>query len=477
MTRTIRRRVSVAVAAALVVLTTTMLTPDARAAHTPDGSPGDGHPVLTPVDGKDALTLVQGDPNDGWWGSVPAGYSQKEYFLEGAARTYPGDTDERAPYKTRIVVRAPVAPERFNGTVVVEWLHSVGEAAANYHDLAPEIIRRGYAWVGVTVEEQATTYLQARNPLRYGSLVNPGQAYRYDTFSQVGWVLKQPGEHDPLAALRTDTPDLKLIGTVVSGGGSLDAYVENGALRDAAVYDGMLPSDGVRFTYNAGGADVDVPSVPTIMTKPEGQAVAPPPFGPARYTGDLFRLWWVAGASHRDWYGSAGQLLRVGSALPISSPADLRNDRLNNSYGELPASGGPCNNFFPKHYAYSAALRALDIWVRTGVPAPSAPEFDYDATGALMRDADMNGIGGLRIAPIDVPVSRYIGTDCEHFGTSIPFTDAELLLRYPTHRAYVDELSDAVAANVADGFMLREDADDLLRRAEAIWFRWGVVQP
>ena len=56
------------------------------------------------------------------------GYVEEEYLIQGTARTYdiPRDqmsngtpSDATHPFKTRLVVRRPALPARFNGTVVV----------------------------------------------------------------------------------------------------------------------------------------------------------------------------------------------------------------------------------------------------------------------------------------------------------------------------------------------------------------------
>src|SRR5437016_8023105 len=58
------------------------------------------------------------------------GYVEEEFFISGTARTYevPRDqmsngtpSDSAHPFKTRLVVRRPASPAKFNGTVVVEW--------------------------------------------------------------------------------------------------------------------------------------------------------------------------------------------------------------------------------------------------------------------------------------------------------------------------------------------------------------------
>src|SRR5271168_1217455 len=73
------------------------------------------------------------------------GYTEEEYFVSGTATAFTADgpmpADGRltvqpgstAPYTTRLVVRRPADPKKFNGTVVVEWLNISGgtDAAPN----------------------------------------------------------------------------------------------------------------------------------------------------------------------------------------------------------------------------------------------------------------------------------------------------------------------------------------------------------
>src|SRR2546422_527301 len=68
-----------------------------------------------------------------------SGYAEAEYVVAGAAQEYtpvalPGDgrfvvvPGGEAPFATRIHVRRPSDPSRFNGTVLVEWLNVSGGA-------------------------------------------------------------------------------------------------------------------------------------------------------------------------------------------------------------------------------------------------------------------------------------------------------------------------------------------------------------
>jgi hypothetical protein len=115
----------------------------------------------------------------------PAGYTQKEYFLTGTATGYaqvgtwgtngrwkaaavPGET---APYKTRILVRRPVSPARFNGTVVVEWLNVSFNADIDPDFLyeSQQLVAAGYAWVGVSAQQ-----LGVQGPLGLTNWDRPG---------------------------------------------------------------------------------------------------------------------------------------------------------------------------------------------------------------------------------------------------------------------------------------------------------------
>ena len=98
---------------------------------------------------------------------LPSGYIEEERFFSGVARSYVKDgawtTNGRwgttpgplAPFTVRMLVRRPSDPARFNGVLVVEWLNvsSNAEGAADYLHMQEEIVRGGYAWVGVTTQQ------------------------------------------------------------------------------------------------------------------------------------------------------------------------------------------------------------------------------------------------------------------------------------------------------------------------------------
>ncbi|HEY4136922.1 MAG TPA: alpha/beta hydrolase domain-containing protein, partial [Casimicrobiaceae bacterium] len=107
------------------------------------------------------------------------GYVEEEFFIQGTANRYNTPSlatatiiDAGHPYMTRMVVRRPIDPAKFNGTVLVEWYNvSNNFDAENVWFFAWEhMMRAGYVWVGVSAQRVGVTSLKAWSPVRYGSL-------------------------------------------------------------------------------------------------------------------------------------------------------------------------------------------------------------------------------------------------------------------------------------------------------------------
>ena len=135
-------------------------------------------------------------------GSV--GYQQSEFFVSGTASAFtsaaPLTPDGRwavtptshAPYTTRVIVHRPIDPAQFNGTVFVEWMNvSIGsDVGIDWAFGHNELIRRGYAWVGVSAQTVGVNAAKATDPARYASLSHPGDSFSYDMFTQAGQAVR-----------------------------------------------------------------------------------------------------------------------------------------------------------------------------------------------------------------------------------------------------------------------------------------------
>jgi hypothetical protein len=424
------------------------------------------------------------------------GYTQAEYFMAGTAAAYVNvgelgadgkwtvEPAAEAAYKTRILVYRPIAPERFNGTVIVEWLNVSGglDAAPDWIMGHTELIRAGYAWVGVSAQivgvEGGTPLLpvlaiplKTQNPERYGSLVHPGDSFSYDIFSQAGQAIRHPAGTDPLGGLP--------IATVIAIGESQSAFrlvtYINAIHRLADIYDGY-------FVHSRGGvplaalSEPPLPAIPAPGTAPIRDDLDVPVLTFETETdliilgyltarqpdSDRFRLWEVAGTAHADTYTLAG-MADLGDSPDAAKPV----------ISTMPVPGVTCDspiNSGPQHFVQKAALAALNRWVREGTPPPIAPRLQVDA-GAIVRDAHGNALGGIRTPQVDVPIAAFSGIGqgslvCQIFGSTMLFDEATLAALYPDHDAYVSAFNQATDQTVQAGFILAPDAE-LMKAAAA----------
>lgn len=462
-------------------------TPPAPATEKSGAPPRPAGPAATfsgPVTGGKGISLLSATVQ-----TTPPAVSQHEYFASGTATSYSATSQpasgrwtltpaSTASYKTRVIVRIPKDPKRFNGTVVVEWLNvSAGsDTDPDYSYAAALLTREGYAYVGVSAQQVGVNGassgdiasqlapglgiagLRKADPVRYGSLHHPGDAYSYDMFTQVARGLRTPGRLDVLGGVRPTR--------VIALGES------QSAARLTSYVDGVQPLtrefDGFFIHSRGGGASpftgegdsgsvvdgaylirTDI-GVPVMIFETETD------FSVLRYdraeqpdSADV-RVWEAAGTSHAD-------------AFVVGAAAGL-----------LGCSGQI--NSGPEQYIVKAAISALDQWVRTGAAPASAPRFVH--TGAkLRRDARGNAVGGIRTPPTDVPVATLTGDPapggkiiCSLFGQTKPFSTATLLRLYGTKGRYVQEYATAADRAVAAGDVLAADRPALLAEAQKVTF-------
>ena len=394
------------------------------------------------------------------------GYVEEEYFFSGTARST-ADPSATAPYTTRMIVRRPARAKDFNGTLVVEWnnVSAQHDQTPDWFWSRPMVVREGFAYAIVSAQQAghccAPLSLKTADPERYAAMNHPGDAYAEDIYSQAVQALRSPVGVDPMGGLR--------VAAVLGSGHSQSAMRLTGYVTDvqasANVIDGFL----IDADFGA-GKSMPEPPVPVINLEEE---VGSSPGDPVAQTN--YRLWEIAGAAHADYWILRQQFDAPERATPGQQQHDRAwgdaVDEMAGNYGyDVEPRQGTCvvgGNMFPKRYAVSAAMFQLNEWVRSGTPAPRVPRLEFDATGLPARDEYGNVRGGLRLPPIDVPISSYAGPSCGLFGNSVPLDPVRMRQLYPTHADYVAQLETATAAAVERGILLPEDAADLLRRGQA----------
>lgn len=419
----------------------------------------------------------RGHPFSAYLGDIAdVGYVEEEYFLEGTGSKYSpsGETTPdgkwtlsvsgSAPFKTRMLVRRPRDPAKFNGVVIVEWLNvTVGYDTSTIGPVSDGIYRNGFAYVGVTCQRvgvegfsQNPQGLKVWDPDRYGSLSIPADSISYDILSQAGRAVgpARPRDGvDPLRGLQVR----KVIATGASqSAGRLRSYI-NGVHPLARVFDGFLPVIDFGLGFGFGDLLLDpsagMPSpqrtfirtrirddidVPVFIVNSETEALL---FFPSQQADSArFRFWDVAGASHVPAKWSLFLLkMQERDGLP---PGD---QTLGSQVMWEPTA--------------DAALSHLAAWMQHGTEPPRVSPIQVKLGEApeIVRDEFGNAVGGVRLPEVEVPVAHYeaairtlSGTEGLR-GTTTPLPAETLARLYPTHAVYVARVAKAARAAEAAG--------------------------
>lgn len=433
------------------------------------------------------------------------GYRSSEYFLSGTATAFapnPGPLASdgmwtvapasTAPYTTRVVVFRPKRASKFNGSVVVEWLNVSGLVDANpdWTMTHNELIREGFAWVGVSAQTAGINQLKcadppvapctvAGDPARYGQLSHPGDGYAYDIFSQAGQAIR-----DDAATILDGLKPKKLLAVGESqSAGRMVTYID--AVQPVAnVYDGFLV-----HSRGAGGAPLGAVAVPTptlirtdldvpvFVFQTESDVVNG--FSARQDDSDLYRAWEAAGTSHYDHYG-----LSIGPTDIGDGQGAVANFEANQHPTDVPSEGGQCAipiNTGGAHWLLNSAIHWLNQWVTKGTAPPTATPLQIESTAPFSYAKDANGtaLGGARTPQVDAPIAVFAGvsnsaapghtdvvsTFCRLFGSTVPFTPEQLTALYENHGQFVSAWRQATKKLVKDGFVLEADEKELTQSA------------
>ena len=463
------------------------------------------------------------------------GYSEQEYLISGTARAFipvtPLQADGRwsvkpnpgitAPYITRILVRRPISPTRFRGTVVVEWDNASGGADndSEWIYMHEEIVRQGYVYVGVTTQYrsvQTVTAWESGSASRYASLFHPGDSYDYDIFSQAGWVTTHPrsGDPRPLGDL-TDRVRAVIATGFSQSAAWLTTYV-NAIHRLNPVYAGFLIHDhGSDAPLSFDTADfagdpipggvpvtafIDTPypmqlrndqNVPVLVTLSE--------YGLSDDIGAARSLHLEPDSAHiRIWEFTGAPHIDAGFVKDITADAA----KTDGSATVDPCDGPPTMGALVISQGTRASLTALIRWAN-GAEAPrSAPRMSlvvpnppdaYDQPIIFNRDpATGIAIGGIRLPAVAVPTATLDGNrsdldwstwgpggQCYLAGAYDPWNhdsdlwdgqagldpsptpEPDLQVLYPTHQNYVERFAAAALQSVKDGYLRPADGVQL----------------
>lgn len=440
------------------------------------------------------------------------GYKETEFSIEGSALSYEleGERDldgvwdvvpsTDALFRTRFVVRRPIEADRFSGTVVVEW-HNVSagiDAAPEWGFLHRHLAAQGHAWVGVSAQKVGidgggfveSIHLKLLAPERYGELEHPGDAWSFDIFTQVGALLRESGDNNPLGGL---VPECLIAAGESQSAACLVTYI-NAIDPHAKLFNGFLvhgrPGAGVAldgaFIPSARRLGVEATRraistrgerirqdarVPVLVLQSETDVILLDARLAEQPDSEHIRIWEMAGAAHADTYTISAGRHDDGTLTP-ERLADLLLPTTNLMIGttDSPINAGP-----QQHYVSQAALAHLAHWAAGGKPPPHAPRLDIDPDGASFCLNEYGlAVGGIRTPWVDVPVAVMsgLGQSGESFtmlfGRTDPFDEAQLAALYPGGKEqYLQQFEASLDATIAAAFILEDDRLEILGIAAA----------
>jgi hypothetical protein len=379
-------------------------------------------------------------------------YSENEYFYSGMATNLA--TGVAAPYASRMLVRLPSDPKKFNGTVLVEWLNvTAGQDLETAWPVeAQYLMEHGYGYVGVSAQQVGVNWLPGWDPKRYAGLAHPGDEFSYDIFSQALQALRSPSENravlgglpgvDPMLGMRVK----HLVATGASQSASrLTSFVNGGYNR------GLIDA----YVITRGGGPFNDFSTPIFQLNEETASA------PTQPDNAHFRLWEEAGTAHAPivWYGYVWSeyqrdLVPSGTPNPIDTGCSINRGSVD----------------------YSS--RAMSGWVayyfRTGSMGPSMPRLLRNGSGEVVRDSNGLAEGGVRQPFVQAPVAYNAGTGCPLFGTYRGWTPAMIQSLYKTHGGYVAAIKKSAKYDVKQHWLLKEDASLAIAKAEAFTAPWTL---
>jgi len=490
------------------------------------GVPGSGDANIVAVPRAVFEGPVAGDPVlvSTFFSLASVGYEQEEYFVSGTASAYVNSNElrpngrwrvqagESADYRTRVVVIRPSSADDFNGTVVVEWLNvSAGfDSGPDWGMLHTELIRSGYAWVGVSAQKSgvdalldgsAAALLPGADPDRYTELSHPGDGYSYDIFAQVVSALRSgPRPTDDFTDIDTAPPALgglipqRFIAAGESqSAGRLMTYV-NAFAPMHALFEGYFVHSRTAGSapLKGGFVNAELPTpdivrvrddlgVPVMMLQTETDLFILGSYPSNQPDSRNFRLWEVAGSAHADLYTFLDNRFDVGTDPSIAAVQEVLDPVPGIIECTQPVNAGP------QHWVAKAAMSALNTWIVDGTAPPRAerlavsgdpPAFELDELG--------NVRGGIRTPYVDAPIAVLSGEGqpqpdlseidevsvdevdfCFLSGTTFLFDAATLGALYESNADYVESVNASADEAVDRGFLLRADAELIKAHAAA----------
>jgi hypothetical protein len=483
------------------------------------GYPYDAVPATPAIAGAPAIDLSA------------LGYVEREFTMTGGAKVYRANgfwssngrwgasvAQSSVPYTTRLLVRYPTNPAKFNGTVVVEWLNDTtgGDQDPVWAELYTELLDQGYAYVGVTAQTPGMSDLKTWDPQRYGALGDSNDGQSYDIFTQAAQAVTS----DSATLLGGLTPK-KVIGAGDSQSAFRVVTYVNAVQPLTHAFSGFLavgravtaaPLGSGLISFSPFPALVRTDSTtPFIQLNTQGDIVELDAGAARQPDNNYLRTWELPGASHIDLHEASYEVETIAREQPtVAVPRCVLGTPIEGT-GTILDGINQVNNM-PLFEAEDAAMAALQTWVTTGVQPAHSPQISttsqlFGLYDTVNLDQYGNARGGIRLPDIQVPAEFYSPINfsqtnpgslsptalfnlvtsaltalstgsindptvraaglCLLSGYFLPLSSSTITHLYPTHAAYVTQFTAAANAAVAAGFLTPQDAANAIAAASS----------
>jgi Alpha/beta hydrolase domain len=491
--------------------------------------PGDGlhgHPY----DAVPATAIIPGAPVIDL---AAQGYVEREFEMSGGTTVYRQSgswgsngrwgvsvAQQDVPYATRLLIRYPTDPAKFNGTVVFEWLNDTtgGDQDPLWSQIYQQALADGYAYVGVTAQAAGMRDLAVWDPVRYGSLGASNDGQSYDIFTQAAQVIRSNS-----ATLLGGLVPGRLIGAGDSQSAFRIVTYVNAIQPVTHAFDGFLAIGRAAVGAPLGNGLIATSPIPALIRTDNRT-----PFIQANTEGDIvelgaglsrqadnnyLRTWELAGAAHIDAHEATYELATIARDQP-GVPVPMCQFGTPITGTGTPLDGINQVNNMPLFEVEDAALVALHRWLTRGVQPPHSPQIStakfFFVFDVVRRDRYGNALGGIRLPDILAPAELYSPINfsvldpnslninpmtllslvqstlntlfvtgsiddnalrssglCLLSGFFTPFDSSTLSRLYPTHASYVAKFTAAADAAVSAGFLTPMDRDAAVAAAQA----------
>ena len=390
----------------------------------PPGSGLHGHPY----DAVPATPIIPGAP---FIDLAAEGYVEREFQMSGGATVYRplgiwgsngrwsvAVSQTNVPYTTRLLVRYPTDPAKFNGTVVFEWLNITtgGDQDPVWSLTYEELLREGYAYVGVSPQASAMDFLQNWDPIRYAGLASSNDGQSYDIFTQAAQVVR----NNSAAVLGGLTPR-RLVGAGDSQSAFRIVTYANAIQPVSRAFDGLIPvgrggppaplGNGLVATAPLGAQIRTDSTARVLQIVTEGDIVELLAAEARQADNSTLRTWELAGAAHIDAHEAQYELATIARDLPdVPVPRCAFGTPITGTGTVL--DGVNQVNDMPLFEVVSAALSAMHRWLGLGVAPARSPRIAtmpvlFTVFDVVLRDANGNARGGIRLPEIEAPTQLY----------------------------------------------------------------------